>query len=102
MTISMTDSTMNGMIKKITISLPDEQYEAAKAAVAEGRAASVSAYISAALARRHPDQDLLDMLDEMDREYEREHGPVSAAQRAEITAWVRRAVGEDSAGEAAG
>lgn len=88
---------MDGMIKKITISLPDEQYAAAKAAVEEGRAASVSAYISAALARVDPDQEVLEMLDEMEREHEREHGPISAEERAEIKAWVRRALGVEDA-----
>jgi Arc/MetJ-type ribon-helix-helix transcriptional regulator len=37
--------------EKIAITLPDEQLAAARQAVAAGRAASVSAYISQALAR---------------------------------------------------
>ncbi|HEU0089544.1 MAG TPA: hypothetical protein VFQ77_18190 [Pseudonocardiaceae bacterium] len=54
------------MTTKIAITLPDEQVAAAKNAVAEGRAASVSAYISAALARRAADEQLLEMLVELD------------------------------------
>jgi antitoxin ParD1/3/4 len=57
---------MIGMTTKIAITLPDEQVAAAKNAVAEGRAASVSAYISAALARRAADEQLLEMLVELD------------------------------------
>jgi antitoxin ParD1/3/4 len=57
-----------GMTTKIAITLPDEQVVAAKTAVADGRAASVSAYISEALARRSADEQLLEMLIEMDVE----------------------------------
>jgi len=39
------------MTTKITISLPDEAVTAAKKAVKEGRASSVSAYVADALAR---------------------------------------------------
>lgn len=38
---------------RITVSLPTRQIEAAKRAVAEGRAASVSAYVSEALDEAH-------------------------------------------------
>jgi Arc/MetJ-type ribon-helix-helix transcriptional regulator len=75
------------MTKKITVSLPDEQVAVAQRAVAEGRAASVSAFISAALARRDPDQEALEWLDEMAQEY----GPITE----EHTAWARRALGLD-------
>ncbi|MGH3821223.1 MAG: hypothetical protein ACRDRA_00015 [Pseudonocardiaceae bacterium] len=54
------------MTVKIAVSLPDEQVAAAKNAVADGRAASVSAYISEALARRSADEQLLEMLVKMD------------------------------------
>jgi Arc/MetJ-type ribon-helix-helix transcriptional regulator len=83
----MTIATMAPMTKKITISLPDEQVAAAQRAVAEGRTASVSAFISAALARRDPDREALEWLDEMVRE----HGPITE----EHTAWARRALGLD-------
>jgi Arc/MetJ-type ribon-helix-helix transcriptional regulator len=73
--------------KKIAITLPEEQVEAARHAVADGRAASVSAYISQALARRDADEDLADMLAEMNEEY----GPPTEADRA----WARRALGID-------
>jgi Arc/MetJ-type ribon-helix-helix transcriptional regulator len=83
---------MVGMIvgmtrKKIAITLPEEQVEAARHAVADGRAASVSAYISEALARRDADEELREMLAEMAAEY----GPPSEADRA----WARRALGLD-------
>ncbi len=57
---------MIGMTTRIAITLPDEQVAAAKSAVADGRAPSVSAYISEALARRAGDELLLEMLVEMD------------------------------------
>ena len=57
---------MIGMMTKIAITLPEEQVVAAKSAVAEGRASSVSAYISESLARRAADEQLLEMLVEMD------------------------------------
>ena len=41
-------------VEKITISLPPEQAEQARAAVARGDAASVSGYVSAALASMPP------------------------------------------------
>lgn len=74
-----------GMTTKITVSLPDEQVRAAKRAVAEGRAASVSAYVSEALRQKTADELLLEMLDEMDELY----GPPSE----EDEAWARKALG---------
>lgn len=62
------------MTTKIAVSLPDEQVEEARAAVAAGRAASVSAYVSQALARRSADVELLALLAEDDERY----GPPSA------------------------
>ena len=50
------------MTTKIAVSLPDELVAEARAAVDEGRAASVSAYVAEALAeksRRHSLDDLL-------------------------------------------
>ena len=46
------------MTTKITVSLPDEQVQAAKLAVAQGRASSVSALVSAALAEELQREDL--------------------------------------------
>jgi antitoxin ParD1/3/4 len=76
---------ISGMTKKIAVSLPDEQVEKARRAVAEGRAASVSAYVAEALARRSADDELVELLAEMDAE----HGPPSA----EDYAWAERALG---------
>lgn len=49
---------------KIAVSLPAPQIAAAKQAVREGRAASVSAYVSEALARRQQDDELADLVAE--------------------------------------
>ena len=76
-----------GMTTKIAVSLPDELVAAARQAVAEGRAASVSAYVAEALAERRADEDLARLLDEMDAV----HGPPAA----EHFAWARRALGLD-------
>lgn len=53
---------------KIGVSLPEERVIAARRAVAEGRASSVSAYIAAALERAEREQSLADLLDDLDRE----------------------------------
>jgi antitoxin ParD1/3/4 len=74
-----------GMTKKIAVSLPDEQVAAARQAVAEGRAASVSAYVSEALARRSAEEELLALLAEDDERY----GPPTA----EHYAWAREVLG---------
>lgn len=46
---------MNGMTVKIAVSLPAELVQEARRAVSEGRAASVSAYVSEALRRAQED-----------------------------------------------
>jgi antitoxin ParD1/3/4 len=56
------------MTTKITVSLPDALVLQARTAVAEGRAASVSAYVAEALAEKEPGGSLRDLLDEWDRE----------------------------------
>lgn len=76
---------MLGMTRKIAVSLPDEQVDSARRAVAEGRAPSVSAYVSQALARRSADEELVEMLAEMDAE----QGPPSAQDYE----WAERALG---------
>jgi Arc/MetJ-type ribon-helix-helix transcriptional regulator len=52
------------MTKKITVSLPDALVRRAQAAVAEGRAASVSAYIAEAIAEKEDSGSLKDLLAE--------------------------------------
>ncbi len=56
------------MTTKIAISLPTEQVDAARRAVAEGRASSVSGYIAEAIARREREDSLTQLLDDLDRE----------------------------------
>lgn len=64
----------HGMTTKIAVSLPDAVVAQARAAVAEGRAASVSAYVASALEQYGRRQALVDLLDQWDREF----GPPSA------------------------
>ena len=74
------------MTKKIAVSLPDDLVAAAKQAVAEGRAASVSAYVADALSRyAGGDEELLAMIEEM----RAAHGEPSA----DDYAWADRALG---------
>ena len=61
-----------GMTTKIAVSLPDELVDAARAAVREGRAPSVSAYVADAMADKARRTSLAELLDELDRL----HGPV--------------------------
>ncbi|MFT3900638.1 MAG: hypothetical protein QM728_10415 [Gordonia sp. (in: high G+C Gram-positive bacteria)] len=70
------------MTKKIAISLPDAQVAAIKRAVDEGRATSVSGYISDALARVEREDSLANLLADLDVEY----GPVGA----EALEWADR------------
>jgi antitoxin ParD1/3/4 len=63
---------------KIAVSLPAELVEHARRAVAEGRAASVSAYVAAALEEKAKLDDLASLLDEMLAET---GGPLSARER---------------------
>ncbi len=73
------------MTVKIAVSLPDAQVAAARRAVAEGRAASVSGFVSAAIVRAEREDGLRQLLDHLDREL----GAVSA----EDLAWADRALG---------
>lgn len=73
------------MTKKIAISLPDEQLEAIRRAVEAGGAASVSGYISAAVARVQREDGLVRLLDDLDREL----GPVTA----DDLAWADTSLG---------
>lgn len=56
------------MTKKIAVSLPDEQVDSIRRAVDQGRAASVSGFISAAVARAEREDSLARLLDDLDRE----------------------------------
>lgn len=62
----------SGMTTKIAVSLPDELVEAAREAVRDGRAASVSAYVADAMADKARRSSLGEILDQLDRLY----GPV--------------------------
>ncbi|MFN2538934.1 MAG: type II toxin-antitoxin system ParD family antitoxin [Mycobacteriales bacterium] len=68
---------------KIAISLPVEQIEAAKRAVSDGRATSVSAYISASLRQTEERHSLAELL----RQWADEDGPVTEDDAAEIDAF---------------
>jgi len=71
--------------EKVTISVPAARLARARAAVASGRAASVSAYVDQALAEKEERISLDAVLDAMDREL----GPPSR----EAEAWARRVLG---------
>ncbi|MGH3851465.1 MAG: hypothetical protein ACRDRT_17530 [Pseudonocardiaceae bacterium] len=73
------------MTSKIAVSLPDELVDAARVAVAEGRAASVSAYVATAMADYAQTDDLALLLADMAAE----QGPPAAEDRA----WARQALG---------
>jgi Arc/MetJ-type ribon-helix-helix transcriptional regulator len=74
-----------GMTTKIAVSLPDDLVVAVKEAVARGEAASVSAYVAAALRKRVGGKPLLELL----AEWSEELGPPSP----EDYAWARNALG---------
>ena len=67
-----------GMTTKIAVSLPDELVEQAKAAVAAGQAASVSAYVAEALREKGRRRTLADWI----AEQEAELGPITDEDRA--------------------
>ena len=64
--------------EKIAVSLPKRIAERARRAVAQGRAASVSAYVAAALEEKTKLDELGALLDEM---LEESGGPLTAAER---------------------
>jgi len=70
---------------KIAITLPEEQVAMARQAVAEGRAASVSAFISQALARRDADEEMAETIAEIYVE--------SGQPTEEDRLWARRVLG---------
>jgi Arc/MetJ-type ribon-helix-helix transcriptional regulator len=69
------------MTTKIAVSLPDDVVEHARRAVKEGRAASVSAFVSEAMAARIRDERLDDYLDEL---LEKSGGPMTDEERVRI------------------
>ncbi len=75
------------MTTKIAVSLPDELVDAARRSVAEGRAASVSAFIAGAIEEHGRYDDLADLLAEMAAEA----GPPTQQDRT----WARHALGLD-------
>jgi len=75
------------MTTKVAISLPDEVLAAARRAVREGRATSLSGYIAATLAERHEYEDLAILLADMASEAGK---PTKADRR-----WARKALGLD-------
>ncbi len=74
-----------GMTTKIAVSLPDHLVISARAAVAQGRAESVSAYVADALAHHTRREQLADILSDLDTEL----GEPSAGD----LAWADRALG---------
>jgi hypothetical protein len=72
---------MSTVKETITIWLPEEQIVAARRAVADGSAVSVSAYISQALARRDADEEFFEDIAES---YEEAGEPTN-----EDHAWAR-------------
>jgi Arc/MetJ-type ribon-helix-helix transcriptional regulator len=73
------------MTTKIAISLPDEVVSAARRAVADGRASSVSAYIAVTLAERQDYEDIAALLADMAAE--------SGSPSIEDRRWARAALG---------
>ena len=69
--------------QKIAISLPGALVDRARSAVRKGRAASVSAYVAAALEEKSKLDELEELLQEMLAET---GGPLSARERAEADA----------------
>lgn len=70
---------------KLAVTLPRELAETAREAVRAGRAASVSAYVSEAMAERAQRDRLVETLDAMDQEL--------GAPSAEAETWARRVLG---------
>ena len=64
--------------EKIAVSLPSQLAQRARRAVRQGRAASVSAYVAAALEEKAKLDELSSLLDEMLAET---GGPLTAAER---------------------
>jgi Arc/MetJ-type ribon-helix-helix transcriptional regulator len=76
------------MTTKIAVSLPDHLVEEAREAVEEGRAASVSAYVAAAMQAYGRRDSLAALLHDLDAEF--------GTPDPETTAWARQALGLDA------
>ena len=70
---------------KIAVSVPSRLVTKVRRAVARGRAASVSAYVTQAIEARTQNDEMLDLLEQMDRA----HGKPNA----EATRWARQVLG---------
>jgi antitoxin ParD1/3/4 len=84
---SVADRYDSGMTKKIAVSLPDHLVTEARDAVDRGDAASVSAYVAAAMQSYGRRDSLAGMLDDLDAEF--------GALDPEVTTWARQALGLD-------
>ncbi|MGH3544808.1 MAG: hypothetical protein ACRDPW_02595 [Mycobacteriales bacterium] len=73
---------------KIAITLPPQQIRAAKQAVADGKAASVSAYVATALARQGREDALAELVSEL--------RATDGAPSADDYEWARRVLGVDT------
>lgn len=69
--------------RRITVTVDEDVYQAAVAAVAAGRADSVSGWVNEALSQRRAKQERLDGLAELIAEYETEHGVITEERMAE-------------------
>lgn len=69
--------------RRITVTVDEDVYQAAVAAVEVGRAGSVSAWVNDALSQQHAKQERLDGWAELIAEYEAEHGAFTAEELAE-------------------
>jgi antitoxin ParD1/3/4 len=84
---SVRDRYDPGMTKKIAVSLPDHLVTEAREAVDRGDAASVSAYVAAAMQSYARRDSLAGLLDDLDAEFG-EPDP-------EVTSWARLALDLD-------
>lgn len=74
-----------GMTSKIAVSLPDHLVEHARAAVADGRATSVSAYVADALQEKADREPLDDFFEMFDKEF----GPPTDGEMAQVDEIMR-------------
>ena len=81
------------MTMKIAVSLPDELVAQARAAVRDGRAASVSAYVAAAMAAQSERESLATVLED----WAAELGPPAEGD----VEWAMKALGGSLRGESA-
>ena len=73
------------MKRKVAVSLPEDLVAQAASAVEAGRAASVSAYVSEAMAEKARRDRVIEVLEQFDRDL----GPPSVKDEA----WARRVLG---------